>query len=454
MYAFYLGLRYLLTRWINVLCVIGVVIATWALVVVVSVFAGFIDETLLQQRAGDPDISVLGASENASYQAFRSILKGVEGVQASAPRIVWHGLLYRAGDRNRIQIAGGREQRSSDHFYRLIGVDWRYEPEVSEISKWILQEPSKDPQELGAVDKEAPFRIDPQVIPRNRQNRFAHEWPGLLLPRRPLDSLYRPRRGQINQFLTGHRGDNGLASYQLEFVTTGSFRSGLYELDNSSAFVDIDSLRTVFGQDPFDEEPIDVFNEIAIRVGEGHKHEQVALAINAALESEGHRARAFTWQQRKARFLEAIAYERSMTKFVLFVLLVIAMFLVFAATSTMVTEKTHDIGILSALGATRRGLLIIFMFSGLVIGVVGSVLGIALGLITLDYLDTINDWFYFQQGLELFPRNFLSSEGIPYAIEPLWLAQVGIGAILSALLFSFLPAWRAARLDPVQALRY
>jgi ABC-type lipoprotein release transport system permease subunit len=433
------------------------VIATWSLVVVVSVFAGFIQETLKQQRAGDPDISILGMAEDASYEAVIGSIAEVPGIAATAPRLVWFGLLYREGDQERLQLAGEKDVHNNDRFFRIIGIDWQREQEVVDIDQWLIWHKDARPQELSGADPEAPFTVDPDHILRNLETQFPHEWPGILMSLRRAgmsNTLSRgASRGILTRVLTGRRDNDGLEVHQLEFVTSGAYQSGYYDLDETTAFVDIDALRVVFGQSEYDENPIDVFNEISVRVNEGEDPDEICAVINDALAKSSLPGRAFTWEQRKARFLEAIAYERSMTKFVLLVLLVIAMFLVFAATSTMVAEKTRDIGTLSALGATRGGLLVIFMFSGLVIAILGSAFGISLGLLTLDQLNPINRWLY-AQGIEMFPRAFLGDEGIPHVRDYVWYGQVAVGAIISSLFFSFLPAWRAARLDPVQALRY
>jgi lipoprotein-releasing system permease protein len=141
-------------------------------------------------------------------------------------------------------------------------------------------------------------------------------------------------------------------------------------------------------------------------------------------------------------------------KIVLFVIMVVAGFLIFATLSMMVTEKTRDIGILTAMGATRRGILAIFLICGAFIGLSGCVLGLVAGYFSSIHLNDVNQWVKRQFDVELFPTDIYKLREVPYALDPVWMGQVAIVAMALALLFALIPAWRAARFDPVEALRY
>jgi lipoprotein-releasing system permease protein len=120
----------------------------------------------------------------------------------------------------------------------------------------------------------------------------------------------------------------------------------------------------------------------------------------------------------------------------------------------MVAQKTKDIGVLTALGATPRGVAGIFLACGTVLATVGCSLGTLSGWLSAIYLNDVNDWCKAQFGIELFPTALYSLPRIPYRLEAAWILQVVGGAFLLALLVSFLPARRAARLDPITALNY
>jgi lipoprotein-releasing system permease protein len=161
-----------------------------------------------------------------------------------------------------------------------------------------------------------------------------------------------------------------------------------------------------------------------------------------------------TWVQQNAVFLDAVDTERAMTTLVLFAVMLIAAFLIFATLHMMVTQKTKDIGILCALGGSPRGIGQIFTRCGFVIGAFGVLGGCGLGLLTLDNLNGINDWLYEQTGFELFPRSLFDLPKVPYRIEPEWTVAVAIGSFLLTLLVAWLPARKAARMQPVKALSY
>ena len=120
----------------------------------------------------------------------------------------------------------------------------------------------------------------------------------------------------------------------------------------------------------------------------------------------------------------------------------------------IVVEKTKDIGILKALGAPSRGVMSIFLGYGVSLGTVGTGAGIVLGLLFVRYINEIADFVGFVTGQEIFDPTIYYFSEIPTIINPLTICWVAIGAIMIAVLASVLPALRAARLHPVEALRY
>ena len=120
----------------------------------------------------------------------------------------------------------------------------------------------------------------------------------------------------------------------------------------------------------------------------------------------------------------------------------------------IVVEKTRDIGILKSLGASSGGVMSIFLSYGLALGVVGSGVGMVLGLLFVRYINIIEDGLTWLPGREVFPETNYYVPEIPTSVNPLTVAFVVMGAMGIAVLASILPARRAARLHPVEALRY
>jgi lipoprotein-releasing system permease protein len=143
-----------------------------------------------------------------------------------------------------------------------------------------------------------------------------------------------------------------------------------------------------------------------------------------------------------------------MTTAVLFAVMLIAAFLIYATLHMMVTQKTKDIGILTALGGGPGDVGSVFTRCGLVIGVLGASSGVVLGVVSVVQLNPINDWMQREFGIALFDHSLFDLPAIPYRLEPGWIAQVAVAALAMSLLVAWLPARKAARLSPVKALSY
>jgi lipoprotein-releasing system permease protein len=163
--------------------------------------------------------------------------------------------------------------------------------------------------------------------------------------------------------------------------------------------------------------------------------------------------RVETWTYRNRAILLGVDHQRGLLKIVLIVILVVAAFLMFATLSMMVTEKTSDIGILTALGGTPWSVMQVFLLCGLCITVAGLLLGVGMGCLSAVYLDDFNRLMRAWFDVDLFPTRVYNLDRVPHDLDPLWIAQVcgmalGVGAMVSAL-----PAFRAARADPLASLR-
>ena len=179
-----------------------------------------------------------------------------------------------------------------------------------------------------------------------------------------------------------------------------------------------------------------------------------------AQEIQASLAKAFpeldvqTWEDLKRDFLQAVETEKVMLVVVLSFIVLLGGFIILATLTLTVVEKTKDIGILGALGAPRAGILRVFLTNGLLIGIIGSLLGLGLGWWFVQNVDGVRAFVAKTTGVDLFPANIYSFRFIPTVWQ--WgtvLAIMG-GSVLISFLAGLLPALRAARLDPVKALRY
>jgi lipoprotein-releasing system permease protein len=146
--------------------------------------------------------------------------------------------------------------------------------------------------------------------------------------------------------------------------------------------------------------------------------------------------------------------EVAILNILLFLIIAVAGFGILATFYMIVVEKTKDIGILKALGAPSRGVMSIFLGYGFILGTVGTGVGLLLGYLFVVNINEIADGLQALTGREIFDPTIYYFDRIPTMIEPLTVLVVAAGAIGIAVLASVLPALRAARLHPVEALRY
>ena len=181
-----------------------------------------------------------------------------------------------------------------------------------------------------------------------------------------------------------------------------------------------------------------------------------AKVVKEALQKKfrSHGLDVQTWEDKQGPLLAAISVEKGILNVLLFMIIAVAGFGILAIFSMIVVEKTRDIGILKALGASNWGVLKIFLGYGLLLGVVGAVLGTALGITFTIYINEIEAVLARLTGQEIFDRNVYYFTEIPTNIDPLSVVLVNVGAVAIAVVFSVLPALRAAMLQPVRALRY
>jgi lipoprotein-releasing system permease protein len=152
--------------------------------------------------------------------------------------------------------------------------------------------------------------------------------------------------------------------------------------------------------------------------------------------------------------LAAVSMETAVLNVLLFMIIAVAGFGILAIFFMIVVEKTRDIGILKSLGASSRGVMGIFLSYGLTLGVVGSGVGLVGGLLFVKYINEIADGLGKLTGQKVFDPSIYYFYRIPTIVEPFTVTWIALGAMAIAVLASILPAWRAARLHPVSALRW
>ena len=236
-----------------------------------------------------------------------------------------------------------------------------------------------------------------------------------------------------------------------KFTVVDFYESKMSEYDSSFVFVPISKLQDLRGMvDPTT--GVRNVNAIQIRLKEGVDLNKVRDLLRANFPAQVFKISS--WRDKEGALLAAVQMETAVLNVLLFLIIAVAGFGILAIFFMIVVEKTRDIGILKSLGATGRGILGIFLGYGLSLGIVGASVGMGLGLLFVRYINEIADLLGRVTGQPVFDPSIYYFQKIPTIVEWHTVAWIVSGAMAIAILASILPARRAARLHPVEALRY
>ena len=160
------------------------------------------------------------------------------------------------------------------------------------------------------------------------------------------------------------------------------------------------------------------------------------------------------WRQRNKTFFGVLEVERNVMFLILMLIVIVATLNIVSGLIMLVKDKSADIAILRTMGATRGAIMRIFLITGAAIGIVGTLAGFLLGLVISLNVETIRGFVSRLTNTNLFPAEFYFLSRLPSEVNPQEVATIVIMAMVLSLIATLYPSWRAARLDPVEALRY
>jgi lipoprotein-releasing system permease protein len=230
------------------------------------------------------------------------------------------------------------------------------------------------------------------------------------------------------------------------FIVTDYLRTEMSEYDQSFVYVPLEQLQHIRGM-------AERATAFQIKLKNYEKDKKFVSEELQKLFRQNREVRVATWEEHQGPLLAAIDVERGILNLLLFMIVGVAGFSILAIFTMIVTEKFRDIGIMKSLGASSWGVMQIFLGYGLLLGTVGAVLGTILGLEITANINEIEAFLSGITGVQMFPRDIYYFKEIPTNVNPWTVAAVDIGAVAIAAVFSLLPAWRAASLHPVRALR-
>jgi len=230
----------------------------------------------------------------------------------------------------------------------------------------------------------------------------------------------------------------GVSPAIMAFEVTGTFTTGMYDTDVGSAYVRLEDAQALLGLSGRD-----VVSGLGLQLTHPDLSDEVAMALRDTL---GFQYTPISWETNNQALFSALELEKLVMGIILFLIVLVAAFNIVSTLVMVVADKTREIGILKAMGMTDRGILRVFVFQGAWIGIAGTGLGMGLALILL--------WIQETFALVRIPPDVYMVDRLPISVEILDLVLVGTGSIVLALLATIYPAYRAAKLQPVEAIRH
>ena len=235
-----------------------------------------------------------------------------------------------------------------------------------------------------------------------------------------------------------------LPTTQKNYRVDSSFSIGNYEYDNLYVYMPLAQAKVFAGKKG-------QITEIEMRVDNAMEIDGILPAIESAVDNNFI---VFDWRDRFRTFFNALEVERALVRIILAMIIAVATLLIFNGLWMQVKDKNSDIAVLRTMGATNGAILRIFLMIGGLIGVLGALSGVALGSLIASNIGGIEKFLCGNFNTCMFPPDVYYLDEVPSIFEPSEVLGVLAFTLALSLIFSAYPAWRASRLDPVEALRY
>jgi len=413
-YEWFIGLRYLKAKrkqtFISIITVISIVgfwLGVMAMIVVLSVMSGF-EKTIKEKILGTQAHLVVLKAGQEGMDRYEEVLKQVEevkGVVSAAPFIFNQVMLSSESN-----VTGG-------------------------VVKGI------DPDRVGKVTELA----HNMKAGRLQDLKGDGDSPGIVLGVELAKHLGVSVSDAIQVISPlGTITPMGMMPKMKRFRVVGIFYSGMYEYDNTMAYLSIEAAQKFFGMGAR-------VTGLEIKTNDIYRVKEIGRAIQKKL---GFPFWTKDWMDMNRNLFSALKMERIMMFIILVLIVLVAAFNIISTLIMVVMEKYKDIAILKSMGAPSGGILKIFVIEGLVVGVVGTILGTISGLVVALNLSEIQGLLESLLGFKIMASDVYYIDKLPSQVNPTDVGLIIGTAILISLLATLYPSWRASKLDPAEALRY
>ena len=230
----------------------------------------------------------------------------------------------------------------------------------------------------------------------------------------------------------------------MSYPVVSSFFVGMYEYDSGYIFMPMSTAQKYLNIP-------DAVTHIDIFLRDPGRTDDVRRALADTLPS-GFVVR--DWRDLNRGFVGALQVESNVMFLILLLIVIVAAFNIVSSLVMMVKDKSKDIAVLRTFGVSRRSMMKIFILSGTSIGIIGTVIGTVLGLVVAHYIEPIRQFVQWTTGRELFPAELYYLSELPSEISVVSVTGIALVAICLSFLATLYPAWKAAKMDPVEVLRY
>jgi lipoprotein-releasing system permease protein len=432
-----LALRYLGAKrehgglaFISIVSVIGITLGVWALILTMSIMNGFRLELISKIIGFEPHVFVITRGlPQEQVDALMEEIRLRPGVVTVEPMTEGTALASARGASDGVQVRGVR-------------------PEDLRANELIAGSVAAGAKMRQQMRDDPDFEYPRAPVGDGTLDDFGVEASGDLPGQIVLGDLFAAALGvgigdriQLTQS-NGARTIVGTAPRSRVFTVSAIYHVGNERYDRYVVFLPIEAAKSLFGQD-------DGYPIVGVRLTDPNAADDFAMRLRRDQPYDIQ-----TWIQRNGTYVTALVVERNVMRLILFIVVIITALNIITGVLMLVKNKARDVAILRTVGATRAGVVRIFMMSGTILGAAGVATGVLLGVLCAIFIAPIQHFLEGLFNVRLFPPDIYMLDALPAKLEWGEVAWVGIAAFLVTLVMSVIPSMWAARLNPVEALRF